>query len=168
MAQGIDNYLNQIAIKIYSNQNLCKLLYYIETDNPLNEPNLVDTSIIRTNKINRSLYFEPFTWQFPEIACAWLFVEVTNFKPDEGNIYFKNMSINFLVVVANSLWEINDGSNEIKMRPNMIIYELNSLFNNKRITGIGHNFIRRGDLIKFNELYSGYLYAISAHDFTLN
>jgi hypothetical protein len=46
---SIDKYLNDILAKIYLNQNLCKYLYY-DVKNPLAEPEITDTTIIKTNK----------------------------------------------------------------------------------------------------------------------
>lgn len=162
----MDDFLNIIATKVCANQNLCKLLYY-DSDNPLSEADISDTTIIYNNgdiTLNK-LLFTPFVFELIESATVKMFVEFDDLRTNLRNEYFNKATINFVICVDNKLWKITDGSNQIKLRPHMIISELNGIFDLKQTLGIGRNFLDRMKRVRFSDMHSGYIYPITLQDF---
>jgi hypothetical protein len=167
-AVGIDKYLNDIRTKIYASTPLCKLLYH-DTDNPLAGANLSpNNSIIYTDKENKKLFFTPFTLDNADVTKSTLTIFVDNFRLDKKNTYFKSMNIHFVIAVNNRIWELDDNSGELKLRPNLIIYYLNEIFNRQRTVGLGVNNFDRARIFYPNPYFSAYEYVLEAVDFTLN
>ena len=167
MATGIDKYLNDILNKIYANQDLCKLLYY-DKKNPLAEADIIDTTILRTDKNNQKIFVSPFTIDNSDVVKSTLTIQVNNFSLGKTNIYFKNMDIDFIVVCNVNIWELDDGSGEVKIRVNAIWEELNKIFNRQKTVGLGINNFNYGKITQFNQYFWGYVYSLRAIDFTLN
>ena len=166
MATGIDKYLNSIKDKILGNQNLCKLLY-IDKRNPLAESDLVDTSVIYTDRNNQKLFFTPYAEDVDSNMKSTLNVVVTEFKLDPKSKYFKDVKIEFIVMIHHDLWILDDGTGEICLRPNAIWNELNRTFYDHR-SGIGKDEFDHSGLIRSrNGYYSGYRYCMETKDLPL-
>ena len=166
MSTGIDRYLNDIKIKILANSNLCRLLYY-NSDNPLAEADLPDTSILYSDKLNQKLFFTPFIDDSDSEAKSTLNVVINNFKLDSATKYFKDISIDFIVMIHNDLWILDDGSGEIKLRANAIWKELNETFFEHR-TAMGKNLFEYSKMVRTKDnLYSGYIFCSTATDLPL-
>jgi len=162
---AVDRYLNNIKTKLLSNQSICKYLYY-DLDNPLAEADISDTSILITDKDNQKIFFTPFTLDSTDSQKTTLTIMVDNFDLDNRTNYYKKMDITFLVMCHKKLWELNDGSNEIKLRVNGIWHELNGIFNNKsNIVGLGRAIFDYSKIVQFNDYFWGYRYCLSVKDF---
>lgn len=166
MAVGIDKYINDILSKIYANQNLCKYLYY-DTRNPLAQPDIVDTKILKTNKENQRIFITPFTIDVTDITKTTLTIMIDNFHIDEQNNYYDDISVDFIIACNVRIWELDDGSGEVKLRVNGIWDELNHTFKRKSTVGIGKNNFKKGKIQRFNDCFWGYLYSLEAKDFPL-
>jgi hypothetical protein len=166
VSTGIDKYLNDIKVKILANNDLCRLLYYND-DNPLSMPNLPDTSILYRDKLNQKLFFTPFVDDSDSEAKSTLNVVVNNFKLDPATKYFKDISIDFIVMIHNNLWILDDGSGEIKLRANAIWKEINNTFFDHR-TAMGKNLFDYCKMVRTKDgLYSGYVFCSTATDLPL-
>lgn len=166
MATGIDKYLNNIKNKILDNQNLCKLLYYNQR-NPLSQPNLDDTSILYKDKLNQKLYFTPYTEDADSESKSTLNVVVTEFKLDQKSKYFKELKIEFIIMIHHDLWTLDDGSGDIILRPNAIWDEINRTFYDNS-SGIGRDIFDYSGLVRSrNGQYSGYKYCMDTKDIPL-
>lgn len=166
MANGIDRYLNNIKTDILANQNLCKYLYYNKR-NPLAEADLSDTSVIYTNKLNQKLFFTPYVEDSDSQAKSTLNVTVYDFKLDQKSKYFKDVKIEFIIMVHHDIWMLNDGTDDILLRPNAIWSEINNTFVNHR-TAIGKNIFDYSGLVRSRTgNYSGYRYCMTTQDIPL-
>ena len=166
MSTGIDKYLNDIKDKILTNSNLCKLLYH-NTDNPLAEVAVATPTLLYTDKENQKLFFTPFTDDSDSEAKTTLHVVVSEFKLDQPSKYFKDLSIDFIVMIHNSLWLLDDGSGEIKLRANAIWKELNDTFFDHR-SAIGKNLFDYSKIVRTKDnLYNGYVFCSRATDIPL-
>ena len=164
MAEGLDRYLNDILSKIYSNQNLCKYLYY-DVRNPLAQSDIADTSRLKKDKTNQKIFVTPFTVDITDRTKTTLHILIDDFKADEKNNYYEDMNIDFIIACNVRLWELEDGSGEIKLRVNGIWEELNKTFKRKSTIGLGKNHFKYGRIQKFNDYFWGYTYCLSAKDF---
>jgi hypothetical protein len=162
-ATGIDKYINDILTKIYANQNLCKLLLF-DDYNPLSHSDLVDTTILRTDKTNQRLYITPFSIDIEDKVKSKLHIMINNFELDKDNRFYVDLEVDFIICINVKIWEINDGSNEVKIRANLIMQELLETFNRQRCVGMGINNFKYGKIQKFNEWFWGYTVVLSGMD----
>jgi hypothetical protein len=160
---NLNKNINDIVNKIYTNQDLCKLLFY-DVENPLSEADILDTTILYTDLTNQRIIPKPFTVDTTDIFKSTLHVVLNNFKNGDDQ-YFTKASIDFVVMCNVNLWDIVDGSGQIKMRPWMILEELNETFNRERTVGIGTNTFDYGRIIRPNEYFAGYVYCCDAEMF---
>ena len=156
--------MNDIFTKIYANQNLCKLLYH-DVDNPLAEANITDTTVLYTDKENQKIFPYPFTPDIADVQKTVLNVVFNKFELGDNNIYFKPSNIDFIVLSHIYLWNITDGSNDIKLRPFMILNELDETFGFQRTVGLGRNIFDYADIIWANTSFVGYRICYKAWDF---
>ena len=166
MAIGIDRYLNDIKDKVLANQSLCKLLYF-NNENPLAESDIADTSILYTDKLNQKLFFIPFTDDRDSEAKSTLHIVISDFKLDTTSKYFKDISIDFIVMIHNDLWILDDGSGEIKLRSNAIWKELNDTFFEHR-SAMGKNLFEYSKMVRTKDnQYNGYVFCSTTTDIPL-
>lgn len=166
MANLIDTYLTDIRTKILANQNLCKYIYY-NSRNPLAQPDIADTkAVLCDDKRNRKIFFTPFSVDTTDETKTTLTVTVDRFKPDSST-YFEDMVIYFTIACNVRLWELNDGTEGIVLRPNGIWDELNKTFKRERTVGLGKNHFQSGYIQKFNDYFWGYNYCLTAKDFPI-
>jgi len=163
MATGMNAYLTTIRDKIYTNSNLCKLLYY-DDENPLSQATIVDTSILYKDKLNQRLFFTPFTPEAQNIYKSTIHVILNDFELDKRSNFFKRFNIDFIITVNNSIWELDDGSTDIILRTNMIIDELIATFDAERNIGMGKNLFDSSRIFRPNEYYTGYRYCLQGFD----
>jgi hypothetical protein len=92
---------------------------------------------------------------------------INDFSLDEKNMYYDNMSVDFIIACNVRLWELDDGSNEVLLRVNGIWDELNNIFKRQATVGIGKNNFKYGRIQKWNDYFWGYTYCLEAKDFPL-
>jgi hypothetical protein len=93
--------MDNIAEKLYSNQTLCKYLYYDETD-PLAQANIPDTSILYTDKENQKILYRPFTTSLDDNRVSKLAIVIEDVTTDETS-YFKVMNLDCVICCHNEL-----------------------------------------------------------------
>lgn len=155
--------INDIVNKLYANQDLCKLLFY-DVPNPLAEDDIADTTVLYTDLENQRIIPKPFTVDTTDTYRTTLHIVLNNFKNGDAQ-YFTKASIDFIVMCNNQIWDIVDGSGEIKMRPWMILEELNETFNRERTVGLGTNTFDYGKILRPNQYFSGYVYCFDTEMF---
>lgn len=141
----LNDNLMKILETLLSSQDLCKLLYYTN-DNPLEQPDIQDTTSLLFNKI----YPYPFTPNVQDEATSIINVVLTNFRLNQ-NRSFKDGEICFNILCHINLWKISGG-----LRPYSILKEIDELFNGERIVGIGKLEYKNNGLLWANEKYCGY------------
>jgi hypothetical protein len=163
----LDEYTNQIMQKIYTSQNLCKLLL-IDNDNPTAYSDIADTTILFTDKSNKRILTTPFNVDILDTQRSTLTINVGDARLDSDNIYFKEVKFKFFVLCPYLLWELTAANGVSAMRPNAIIHELLLLFNRKRTIGLGKNHFVRLSPIYPNQQVAGFILELEGHDFVLN
>ena len=125
---SIEKDMKLIVDAILSNERLCKLLYYT-TKNALIEPKLTEDQ--KLSLFGNQLKIVPKI-EVDSPVLNYLIINFDNFVPSE-NPQFRNNRIEFDIICHYSQWELGD----FALRPYKIAAEIDSMFNNKKLTGIG-------------------------------
>jgi hypothetical protein len=158
---GIDKYLNDILAKIYDDQEICKLLLYDDV-NPLSHADISDTTVLRTNKNNQRIFVTPFIIETADKVKTTLHIMLNDFGIDEKNMFYEDMTIDFIISCNVRIWELNDGSGDVKLRVNGIWDRLSHLFKRQNTVGVGKNHFMYGKVSKFSDYFWGYTYCLSS------
>ena len=118
-----------IINEILKNNRLKKLLYYTTSD-AMEKPNLTEDqslSLLGTNiKIVPKLYVDGS-------VLNYILINFDNFTPSE-NPEFRDNTIQFDIICHFDQWNLRDYA----LRPYKIAGEIDSMFNLKKLTGIGY------------------------------
>ena len=129
---SVEKDLNIIVGRILKNNRLKRLLYYTTKD-CLEKPDLNEDQTLELVKNNLQL----------QINCD-------NFYPS-SNPEFRGNIIEFDILCHNSQWNLKD----FALRPYKIAAEIDTMFNGKKLTGIGTLEFLSGGQIITNDEFSG-------------
>jgi hypothetical protein len=152
--QELNNNLMAVLIKLIESQDLCKLLYYTQT-NPLDQPDISDTSTLLFDKIfpipkipdNQQTEGNLLTVIFDDIRL-------------DNNIGFKDSIVSFNIICHINQWRI-DGS----IRPYAIMNKIDEILNNQRVVGLGKMIFSRSRFGTINDMFMGYRLDYKVIDF---
>lgn len=135
-----------IVNEILKNNRLKKLLYYTTSD-AMEKPNLTEDqslSLLGTNiKIVPKLYVDGS-------VLNYVLINFDNFTPSE-NPEFRDNTIQFDIVCHFDQWNLRDYA----LRPYKIAGEIDSMFNLKKLTGIGYLEFMDATQIVLNDEFAG-------------
>ena len=135
-----------IVNEILKNNRLKKLLYYTTSD-AMEKPNLTEDqslSLLGTNiKIVPKLYVDGS-------VLNYVLINFDNFIPSE-NPEFRDNTIQFDIVCHFDQWNLRDYA----LRPYKIAGEIDSMFNLKKLTGIGYLEFVGATQIVLNDEFAG-------------
>ncbi len=151
--------INKVLDKLISNQDFCKLLYY-KTDDPLSEADITDPTILLFTKI---FPFPTTTEIFKDddgnpVANIVVNVLFDDFKLGVKNNRFVSAKLVFVVLCHMSLWPLSTTS---MLRPICILDEIDQMFSDQRLLGIGRDEFDRCNLTWSDASYSGYKLSIN-------
>jgi len=142
---------------ILGSQNLCKLLYYNDSD-PFSQPDLSDTSVL----LFSSIFPTPIIPQITDEAKSLITIVLDDFLLARNNTAFKTSKIVFNILCHIDLWVLPGTG---KLRIYSILNEIDKLFNEQRIITIGKLEFVSGRWISSNEKWQGYQVAYKVIDF---
>lgn len=135
-----------IVNEILKNNRLKKLLYYTTSD-AMEKPNLTEDqslSLLGTNiKIVPKLYVDGSVFNY-------VLINFDNFTPSE-NPEFRDNTIQFDIICHFDQWNLRDYA----LRPYKIAGEIDSMFNLKKLTGIGYLEFMGATQIVLNDEFAG-------------
>ena len=139
--------MNIIVDRMMKNDRLKKMLYYTTRD-CLNKPKLTDDQTFelfgKNIKIVPKLYVDGS-------VLNYIIISFDNFIPNGDNPEFRDNVIEFDIVCHIDQWHMKD----FELRPYKIAAELDTMFNNQRLTGIGKlEFLGANQIILTDE-YAG-------------
>ena len=144
---SLDKDLSLIIDKIMENERLQKLLYYTTKD-ALQQPKLTDDQKIelfgKNIKIVPKLYVDG-------TVLNYIIISFDNFIPS-GNPEFRDNVIEFDIICHFDQWQLGD----LALRPYKIAAEIDSMFNNQKMTGIGELQFMSGTQIILNDEFAGF------------
>lgn len=123
--------IHKIVQKLQSNQKLLKLLKFTDK-NPLDHEDLSQDEIDEMMNVN--LLITPKIPDENQEKDCYIVVLLDNYEVDTVNPDFKTVVIRFDVVCPLDRWIINSSS----LRPYLILNELDKMFNEQKLAGIGN------------------------------
>ena len=125
---SIEKDMNIIINKMFENDRLKKLLYY-NTKDCLNKPKLTEEQTL--SLINKQIKMVPKLY-VDKSVLNYIIISFDNFTPRD-NPEFRDNIVEFDIICHFDQWQMND----FKLRPYRIAAEIDMLFNNQKMTGIG-------------------------------
>ena len=125
---SIEKDMNIIINKMFENDRLKKLLYY-NTKDCLNKPKLTEEQTL--SLINKQIKMVPKLY-VDKGVLNYIIISFDNFTPSD-NPEFRDNIVEFDIICHFDQWQMND----FKLRPYRIAAEIDMLFNNQKMTGIG-------------------------------
>ena len=146
--------MNLIVDMMFKNDSLKKLLYYTSKD-WMSRPKLTDDETVKMFgkqiKLVPKLYIDGSVMNY-------VIVSFDNFTPNGENPEFRDNIIEFDIICHFDQWHLKD----FQLRPYRIAAEIDSMFNNKHLTGIGTlQFLGASQMILTDE-YAGLCLMYSA------
>ena len=144
---SLEKDMNLIVQMLMKNEHLKKMLYYTTKD-CLNKTNLTEDETLemfgKQIKIVPKLYVD-------SSVLNYIIISFDNFIPNPKNPEFRDNVIEFDIVCHFDQWQMKD----FELRPYKIAAEIDAMFNNKHLTGIGElDFIGATQIILTDE-YAG-------------
>ena len=138
--------MNLIVNQMFKNERLKRLLHYTSRD-ALNRPNVTEDeslNLIKNNiKIVPKMYIDGS-------VLNYILINFNNFTPS-GNPEFRDNVIEFDIICHFDQWQLED----FALRPYKIAAEIDSMFNNSRLTGIGKLQFLGATQIILNDEFAG-------------
>ena len=139
--------MHLISNMLLKNQRLKKMLHYT-TPNCLNKPDLTDDESVemfgKNIKMVPKLYVD-------NSVLNYIIVSFDNFTPNSSNPEFRDNIIEFDIICHFDQWTLKD----FQLRPYRIAAEIDSMFDEKHLTGIGTlKFLGANQMILTDE-YAG-------------
>ena len=125
----IEKDLEKIANKMLKNQRLLKLLHYREA-NALDKPSL--TQAEKLALINHEIKIVPKI-DIEKECPIYVIITFDNFTPNANNDKFRDCTLSFDIFCHPDHWNLGN----FQLRPYKIAGELDAMFNNTKMTGIG-------------------------------
>ena len=151
---SLEKDMNLIVEKILKNDNLKKMLHYPSRD-CLKQPKLTEEQSLelfgKNIKIVPKLYVDGS-------VLTYIIISFDNFTQNYENPEFRDNIIEFDIICHFDQWQLQD----FQLRPYKIASEIDSMFNNKHLTGIGTlQFLGANQMVLTDE-YAGICLMYSA------
>ena len=144
---SIEKDMEIITNKILKNERLKRLLYYTTNDALDRDPIGEDASLElfgKNIKIVPKLYID-------KEVLNYIIITFDDFTSNATNPEYRDNVINFIVICHYDQWNLKGFS----LRPYKISAELDSMFNNKHLTGIGTLQFLSGSQLIIDDEYAG-------------
>jgi hypothetical protein len=144
---SVDKDMSIITDWMLKNNRLKKLLHYTTKD-ALKRQNLTEEETVeligKNIKIIPKLYID-------SSVLAYIIIGFDNFTPNATNPEFRDNIISFDIICHFDQWQLQD----FQLRPYKIAAEIDSMFNEKRLTGIGTLQFLGANQIILNDEFAG-------------
>lgn len=148
----------RIANKLMSNNDLCRLLKYQVRD-PLNKEKYPDVD--GAELINRQILIVPKIFDDSTEKMSYVTALFSNFVVNQLNPEFKISTIRFDIACPYEEWLL-DGRT---LRPYLIMEEIDKMFNEAKMQGIGTLQFRRADALTLSPWIGGYSMVYQINEF---
>lgn len=149
--------LFKIANKMINNSKLCRLLKYQDA-NPLDKE--AHPEVNGVELLNKQILLVP---KYPEdgIEYSKVLIVFDNFTVNPANTDFKLVRIRFDVVCPFTEWIVN----EANLRPYLIMEEIDKMFNQTKLNGIGNLQFNTATPLILSPQVGGYSMFYSINEF---
>lgn len=152
---SIEKDLDIIINKFFQNTRLQRLLYYNRPD-ALSMPDLTTDQWFEV--ISKNIKIIPKLSVNGEVL-SYIIISFDNFTPNSTNPEFRDNIISFDIICHYDQWQLKDS---FQLRPYRIAAEIDSMFNDKRLTGIGTLQLIGANQLILNEEFAGITLMYSA------
>ena len=154
----------KIANKLMSNQRLCRLLKYQTRDpfldvDPItgkNQPNVDGVELI-----NKQILIVPKIFDDSTEKMSYVTAIFDDFVVNQLNPEFKVSTVRFDIACPYDEWILNDHS----LRPYLIMQEIDGMFNESKLAGIGTLQFYRADNLTLSPQIGGYSMKYKINEF---
>lgn len=146
--------MNIIVNMIMKNDRLKKMLYYTSKD-CLNKPNLTEDETLEL--FGKNIKIVP-KFYIDNNVLNYIVIRFNNFVLNATNPQFRDNTIEFDIVCHYDQWQMKD----FELRPYKIAAEIDSMFNNKHLTGIGKLQFLGANQIVLTDEFAGLCLAYQA------
>lgn len=147
----------KIANKLMSNKRLCRLLKY-QTRNPFDE-NLPDVD--GADLINKQILIVPKVFDDSTEKMSYVTAIFDNYVIGTLNPEFKLLTIRFDVACPYDEWLLDEKT----LRPYLIMQEIDTMFNQSKLAGIGTLQFERANALVLTPWIGGYSMRYSINEF---
>lgn len=144
---SVEKDMSIITDWMLKNNRLKKLLHYTTKDAML-KPNLTQEETVEL--IGKNIKLVPKLY-IDGSVLAYIIISFDNFSQNASNPQFRDNIISFDIVCHFDQWQLQD----FKLRPYRIAAELDTMFNEKHLTGIGTLKFLGANQIVLNNEYAG-------------
>ena len=135
----------KVANQMLTNPRLLKLLYYRDQD-ALKKPNL--TAAQKISLINHEIKLVPYI-AIEKECPIFVVIGFDNFTPNSTNPQFRDCTLSFDILCHPDHWNLGN----FQLRPYKIAGEIDAMFNNSKLTGIGElQFLGANNLVLNEQL----------------
>ena len=145
---AVEKDLSLIVDRMMKNERLKKLIYY-SVPNALEQPNVPQEEAIKM--LNSQIKIVPKVYIDKPEFC-YVLISCSSFIENFTNPEFRNNTIVFTILCHFDQWNLGN----FKLRPYAIAAELDSMFNNKHLTGIGEIKFVQANEINENDEFGGF------------
>ena len=151
---SVEKDLTIITGKIMENKRLQKLLYYTSKD-ALKQPALNDKQ--KAELFGKNIKIVPKLYVDGSVL-AYIIISFDNFTTNVENPQFRDNVVTFDIICHFDQWQLED----FQLRPYRIAAEIDTLFNNQKLTGIGTFQFLGCNQIILNDEFAGLTLMYSA------
>lgn len=149
--------LFRIINKIITNQRICRLLKY-QCSTPFDK-SLPDVDGIEL--LNKEVAIVPKLYEKDNLEYSYIVVLFNKYIVNPNNSDFKISEIRFEVICPFNEWILD----EQNLRPYLLMQELDNMFNQAKLSGIGNLQFVRSDPLVLSPHLSGYTLIYQINDF---
>ena len=136
--------MNLLVEHFLKNERLLKLLYY-DTEDALKRPSVPQEKALEL--FGKQIKIVP-KLRVDKPEFCYIIISFDNFTPNMTNPAFRDNIISFDIVCHFDQWNLNN----FALRPYKIAAEIDSMFNNQRLTGLGKiNFLGANQIVLSDE-----------------
>lgn len=144
---SVDKDMNLIISKLLENDRLKKLLYYTSND-ALARPRVTDEQMIEM--VGKNIKNVPKLYVDGSVL-NYVIINFDNFTPNKKNPEFRDNIVEFDIICHFDQWNLKDFS----LRPYKIAAEIDSMLDDRHLTGIGTLQFLGANQILLTDEYAG-------------
>ena len=152
----------KIANKLMSNQRLCRLLKY-QTRSPFSETCMgkPQPNVDGAQLINKQILIVPKIFDDSTQKMSYVVAIFDVFVVNQINPQFKVSTVRFDIACPYDEWQLDEHS----LRPYLIMQEIDTMFNQEKLSGIGNLQFYRADNLTLSPWLGGYTMRYKINEF---
>lgn len=149
----------KIANRLVDNQRICRLLKY-QTKDPFTKSN-IQPDVNGVDLLHKQILIVPKIYDDSTEKMSYITAIFNDFTVNQLNTEFKVSNIRFDIACPYDEWILNDTS----LRPYLIMQEIDTLFNEAKLSGIGTLQFWRANALALSPWIGGYSMWYSINEF---